>query len=185
MFLKVKTMTTALESFFGGSLVDLAEKAGTRFHEAEQRIKDCEMKSESAIQNVKPLEMKIQTIVDLFDKLNSRFDVLENDVIAKINTRLDKLESIQRSKHTDKKELMSTETNSDTKKELVKESKIESKQVENVNNGDSKNREEGGKHLCVENDLLNKKVKDDKYLEQRKMKALRMLDELSVVSESR
>lgn len=183
MFLKVKTMTTSLESFFGGSLVDLAEKAGTRLHEAEQRIKDCEMKSESAIQNVKPLEMKIQTIVDLFDKLNSRFDVLENDVIAKISTRLDKLESIQRSKHTDKKE--STETNSDTKKELVKESKIESKQVENVNNGDSKNREEGGKHLCVENDLLNKKVKDDKDLEQRKMKALRMLDELSVVSESR
>lgn len=199
-------MTTSLESLFGGSLIDIAEKAGTRLNEAEQRVQNCEKKSENAIQNVSQLEIKLQTIIDLLDKMNSRFDLFENDVVARVNTRLDKIEEyIQYLKQKYNKELVKEPSKSDGKKESVRESKSDDtresvnesksdskqefltksdgKQVENVNKHDLKNDQERDRH--IKNDLLNKKVRKDKDLEQGKMKALRMLDELSVVSDSR
>ena len=206
MFHQIKIMTTPLESLFGGSLVDLAEKAGTRLNEAEQRIQNCEKKSENAIQNVSQLEIKLQAIIDLLDKMNSRFDMFENDIVAKVTTRLDKLEEyIQYLKQKDNKETVKEPSKSNGKKESVRESKSDDteesvnesksdfkqefltksdgKQVENVNKHDLKNYQERDRH--IKNDLLNKKVRKDKDLEQGKMKALCMLDELSVVSESR
>ena len=206
MFHQIKIMTTPLESLFGGSLLDLAEKAGTRLNEAEERIQNCEKKSENAIQNVSQLESKLQIITNLLDKMNSRFDMFENDVVASITTRLDKQEEyIQYLKQKYKKETVKEPSKNDCKQESVRESKSDDtqefvnesksdykqefltksdgKQVENVNKHDLKNDQERDRH--IKNDLLNKKVRKDKDLEQGKMKALRMLDELSVVSESR
>lgn len=164
-----KTMSTSLETLFGGSLIDLAEKAGTRLNEAEQRIQNCDDKSEYALQNVTQLEVKIKTMIDLLDKINLRFDMFENE----ITTRLDKLEYNQSRKQTETKE-------------YIKESKSVSKRDENVNKDTSKEqKEQQVRDGHVKNDLLNKKVNRDKDFERGKMKALRMLDELSVVSESR
>lgn len=162
-------MSTSLETLFGGSLIDLAEKAGTRLNEAEQRIQNCDDKSEYALQNVTQLEVKIKTMIDLLDKINLRFDMFENE----ITTRLDKLEYNQSRKQTETKE-------------YIKESKSVSKRDENVNKDTSKEqKEQQVRDGHVKNDLLNKKVNRDKDFERGKMKALRMLDELSVVSESR
>ena len=191
MFNHFKTMSSSLETLFGGSLIDLAEKAGTRLNEAEQRIQNCENKSENALQNVTQLEVKIKTMVDLLEKINLRLEMFENDVVTKITTRLDKLEYKQSCTQTETKEYVK-ESKKDGKQEYVKESKNddkqehvkESKSVSNrVENKDTSKEQLGDEH--VKNDLLNKKVKRDKDFEQGKMKALRMLDELSVVSESR
>jgi hypothetical protein len=174
-------MSNGLESLFGGSLVDLAEKAGTRLNEAEQRIQNCESKSEYALENVAQIEVNIKKMIDLIEKINLRFDMFENDVVTKITARLDKLE-YNKSCRTETKEYVKESKNNE-KEESVKELKSDSKQVENVNKDTSNDKQVRDEH--VKNDLLDKRVKRDRYSEQSKMKALCMLDELSVVSESR
>lgn len=158
---------STLESLFGGSLAELAEKAGTRLIEVEQMIKNCEAKSENAIQVSQELKGKFDMIFSLFEKINDRLDVLENTIIPKITVRLDNLESTSKVSSNAHSKF---ETN--TAQDSFEKNDCSYRKSKRQNEKDDKNHE-----------LLNQKIKKDKAYDS--IRALRMLDELTEVSDSR
>ena len=202
-------MSNNLEAWFGGSLADLAEKAGNRLNEVEETIRQCELKSDNAIQKVEELKEKLKLFEEsqnkTNDKINKRIHFLENDLITNIISRLEKLESKAKRKCIDalpvRHNISSTEDvdyvksesqktqdknalkqNVDDEKPKPQKTQDKNAPKQNVDDEKPKPQKMQDENVHQENDSLNEKIAKDRVTEQKRMKALRMLDELSVVS---